>query len=765
MGKGFLRLQVVAAEGAILIDHATITITDENNNVLHVQTTDSSGHIPEISLDAPDISLTEDPLTTQRRYSMYNASVSAAGYRHTVYRGVMIFDQSTSIQVINVRPLSRSDVQSTETLEIGGHALDEPVMPEPQDRAPDLKVLKEVIIPNFIIVHLGRPENYAPNVRVPFIDYIKNVASHEIFDTWPEQTLVANIHCIVSLALNRIFTEFYRKQGRSFDITNNTSIDQKYTHGGTIGSRISAVVDRFFNSYLAQIGHREPFLSLYNDGVVANIPGRLSQWGSFFDARDRGMNAWQMIEKYFPQRLELRRSDNFSGPLESWPGVILSVGSQGEYVRTMQRYLNRILGRYTNIIINPVDGIFGASTRNSVVVFQQIYNLPPTGEINRATWYQISRIYSIEKALWEMGSEGDRIGIGTTPPTQIIREGSTGALVTELQFILDFVAMYHSEIPFVAETSRFDNLTTLAVREFQRMFGLSPDGIVGPLTWRRLYDVYWGIVNNVAPPMPMPPPGSPPGMPVYPGTILRLGSSGESVRQIQVAINRLADAYPQLWVIPESGVFDERTRDAILTFQRMFGLSVDGLVGPLTWARLMTEYMDLQPGGPSAPPAPTIPPYPGFLIRQGSTGESVRLVQQAINRLVPFYPGRLWRIAEDGIFGPNTRDAVMSFQSIFGLSADGVVGPLTWERLMRESANPGGRTTPGEGQVEFASRAEATAEATAEAAAEATVIAEATATPDTTGGTDQFAKISPLIGILLARRMMSRRVNPWCRRM
>ncbi|MCL2619115.1 MAG: hypothetical protein FWD98_08720, partial [Defluviitaleaceae bacterium] len=183
MGKGFLRLQVVAAEGAILIDHATITITDENNNVLHVQTTDSSGHIPEISLDAPDISLTEDPLTTQRRYSMYNASVSAAGYRHTVYRGVMIFDQSTSIQVINVRPLSRSDVQSTETLEIGGHALDEPVMPEPQDRAPDLKVLKEVIIPNFIIVHLGRPENYAPNVRVPFIDYIKNVASHEIFDT------------------------------------------------------------------------------------------------------------------------------------------------------------------------------------------------------------------------------------------------------------------------------------------------------------------------------------------------------------------------------------------------------------------------------------------------------------------------------------------------------------------------------------------------------------------------------------------------------
>jgi peptidoglycan hydrolase-like protein with peptidoglycan-binding domain len=235
-------------------------------------------------------------------------------------------------------------------------------------------------------------------------------------------------------------------------------------------------VDGIFNNYLAIVGHLEPFLALYNDGVVANFPGRLSQWGSFFDARDRGMNAWQIIRKYYSQNLELRVSNNFSGPLESWPGSNLTVGSSGEHVRTMQRYLNRILGRYTNVIINPVDGIFGEQTRRSVIMFQQIYNLPQTGVINRATWFQIGRIYAIEKGLWEMHSEGIRIGIGKTPPTTIIREGSTGALVTELQFLLDYISSYYDAIPFVPETSRFERLTLEGVRAFQRLFGLNVEG-------------------------------------------------------------------------------------------------------------------------------------------------------------------------------------------------------------------------------------------------------------------------------------------------
>jgi hypothetical protein len=253
-------------------------------------------------------------------------------------------------------------------------------------------------------------------------------------------------------------------------------MDQKFVYRGVVGARISAVVDRIFNQYLAIVGYREPFLSLYNDGIRVNIPGRLSQWGSMYDARDRGMNAWQIIKKYYSQNLELRTTDNFGGILESFPGYTLTPGTRGEAVRIIQLQLNRILGRYTNQIINPVDGVYGPQTRDSVLMFQRLYNLPQTGNIDRRTWYEIGRIYAIEKALWEMYSEGERFSIGTTPPTRVLRQGDTGALVVELQFLLDFISLYHPEIPFVAQTSRFDALTTEGVRAFQRLFGITADG-------------------------------------------------------------------------------------------------------------------------------------------------------------------------------------------------------------------------------------------------------------------------------------------------
>jgi len=574
IGKGILRLQVVSAAGAILVNNAEITITDPNGRVIHRLTTDESGHAMEIELETPCGSLTEDPNAVDLRYCTYSATVKAQGYNTVVLNGIMIFDKSTSIQVVELHPSLAGQPPEVEIIDISGHALDHPQPPEPEGDPPLLRLLPDVVIPQFITVHLGRRTATAANVRVPFIEYIKNVTSHEIFDTWPEQTIIANVYCIVSLTLNRIFTEFYRKQGRDFDITNSTTIDQQYTHGGTIGARISNIVDDIFNNYLAVVGHKEPFLALYNDGVVANFPGRLSQWGSFYDGR-AGMNAWQIINKYYTQNLQLRQSDNFTGALESWPGSNLSVGSSGEHVRTMQRYLNRVLGRYTNIIINPVDGVFGVSTQNSVRTFQEIYNLPQTGVINRATWFQISRIYAIEKGLWEMDSEGIRIGIGQTPPTQTIREGNTGRLVTELQYILDFVGMFYDDIPFVAETSRFDTLTTASVRAFQRHFRLTADGIVGPLTWRRLYEVYWGIRANTPHPQPAPPPESP-DMPPYPGTALRIGSTGASVRRVQQAINRLAHSYPGIPEVPVDSNFGHQTQTAIIAFQRIFGLNPDG---------------------------------------------------------------------------------------------------------------------------------------------------------------------------------------------
>ena len=669
MGKGFLRIQTATANGAIMVGNVLLTITNENNEFVYELRTDELGMAPDVLLDAPDEWYTEDPNAPGPPFTMYNLLVRAPGYTTMMYEGIMIFGSSTSIMNVNLEPVVIGQEQAVKHIYVGGHKLyntegEQQVDGEKQQKAPMPRILPEVTIPNFIRVHLTRIEVPSTPVTVPFIEYIKNVTSHEIFDHWPEEAIRANVYCIVSLTLNRVYTEHYRKMGFNFDITATTHRDQKYIHGGQIGARISRVVDEIFNNYLAIVGHKEPFLALYNDGVRVNIPGRFSQWGSEADARIRGMNAWQIIRKYYTQNLELRVCNNFNGILESFPGYTLTTGSRGDAVRTMQLYLNRILGRYTDTIINPVDGIFGPATRNSVLLFQQLYRLPQTGTIDRRTWYEISRIFAIEKALWEMNSEGERIGIDRTPPTTIIRQGSQGASVTELQFLLDFIAMYHSEIPFVAQTSRFDTLTEAGVRAFQTLFGLNSDGVVGPLTWRRLYDVYWGIMENsptppaVAPPNPVPPSE----IPAFPGTSLSVGSTGQNVRLIQQAINKLAATQPGLWRISEDGVFGNGTRDAVMAFQRIFGLTADGIVGSVTWRRLMEESHTVA--------SSITPPFPGTSLSVGSSGANVRLIQQAINRLAATQPG-LWRISEDGIFGNGTRDAVMAFQRIFGLTADG----------------------------------------------------------------------------------------------
>jgi len=687
VGKGYLKIKTVTESGAIPVGNASITISSEDDKILYQGKTNEAGDAYIVELEAPDKWHMEDPYAPGPRHGDYKVFISAPGFIGMQYDGVMVFDTSTSILKVEMEPVAIGQEDEIKKINIGGVKLDDPgeIQQAEFDEPPLLgsmtRNLPEVTIPNYIRVHLGRMERPASIVNIPFIEYIKNVTSHEIFDEWPEEAIVANVYCIISLTLNRIFTEFYRKRGFNFDITSETFMDQKFVYRGVIGERISAIVDKIFNNYLAIIGHKEPFLSLYNDGIRVNIPGRLSQWGSFFDAQDRGMNAWQIIRKYFSQNLELRETDVFGGILESYPGHTLSEGSRGNAVRTMQLYLNRILGRYSDVIINPVDGVFGPMTRSSVIMFQRVYGLPQTGTIDRRTWYEISRIYGIERALWEMDSEGKRIGIGKTPPTRVIRSGDTGPLVVELQFLLDYIAMFHREIPFVPQISRFDALTEQGVRAFQSLYNLNSDGVVGPATWRKLYEVYWGIKENTTPPLPPPPnPVLPDNMPPFPGTSLRVGSQGSDVRIIQEAINKLADAQPGLWKIGEDGIFGNGTRDAVMAFQRIFGLNVDGIVGPATWRKLMEEARMT-----TTTPSVQIPPFPGSNIGVGSTGTNVRLIQEAINKIAPNYPGRLWILSADGIFGNMTRDAIFAFQSIFGMPITGVVNQATWDRLMQEA--------------------------------------------------------------------------------
>ena len=678
MGKGFLQIQTSTAGGVVPLGGASITVKNEENQIVYEFRTDETGNAPKVALEAPDLNAPGPP------FKMYKVLISAPGYTTIAYEGVMITDTSTSILDVVMTPVVVGQENEVIHLNIGGHKLYHTETPQ-QVEQPQLemqemsfgsigRILPEVTIPNFVRVHLNRMEIPAPVERIPFIEYIKNVASHEVWDHWPEEALIANIYCIVSLTLNRIYTEFYRTvHNRNFDITSETYMDQKFVFGGIKGARISAIVDKIFNYYLAIVGHKEPFLALYNDGIKVNIPGRLSQYGSMEDAQ-KGMNAWQIIKKYYKQNLELRVSDRFGGILQSYPGYTLTQGTRGDAVRTMQIYLNRILGRHIPNF-NPLipDGVFGPATRSAVITYQRANGLQETGQINETMWYRISRTYGIEKALWEMYSEGIRIGIGTTPPTQTLRPGNQGPLVVELQFLLDFIAMYHSKIPFVAETSIFDSLTTEGVRAFQSLFGITADGVVGATTWRKLYDVYWGIMQNTVPPEPPEPPIVPPeNIPPFPGVSLRVGSSGANVRLVQEAINRLAEVTPGLWKIAEDGIFGNGTRNAVVAFQRKFGLVEDGIVGVNTWMRLMKEAY-------AGSTTPQIPQFPGTNLSVGSTGPNVRLVQEAFNKL------GIYTITVDGNFGIETRDAIFTFQNRFGLPITGVVNQATWDRLMQEA--------------------------------------------------------------------------------
>ncbi|MCL2860231.1 MAG: peptidoglycan-binding protein [Oscillospiraceae bacterium] len=346
----------------------------------------------------------------------------------------------------------------------------------------------------------------------------------------------------------------------------------------------------------------------------------------------------------------------------------------------MQDYLNRIRINFPAIpqITNP-DGVFGIETTNAVRAFQRIFNLTQDGVIGRGTWYKIVQIYVGVTKLAELTSEGQRIGIGETPPTSVLREGSRGHDVLQLQFILNYISQFYDDIPPVIQDSAFGRTTRNSVVAFQRKLGLTPDGVVGPVTWRLLYQVYKNIESNVGiitPPSR--PPVIPSPSPAYPGTPLRVGSRGNNVLLMQQYLNRISSRYPSILRLAEDGIFGVGTQSAVMEFQRLFGLNPDGVIGPLTWNRIVEINNSI--GGPSIPPT-TPPAYPGTPLRAGSRGNNVLILQENLNNIASRYPS-IPRIAVDGVFGPATQNSVTQFQRLFGLTPDGVVGPLTWDRIM-----------------------------------------------------------------------------------
>ena len=346
-------------------------------------------------------------------------------------------------------------------------------------------------IPERITVHLGTPNSDAENVTVDFVDYVKNVASSEIYPTWEESALRANIFAIVSFALNRVYTEFYRSRGYDFDITNSTAYDQYFVNGRSFFTNVSRIVDELFNDYLRRPGFVEPLAAKFCNGTTATCEG-LSQWGSQ-NLAQQGYNSVQILRSYYGN-VEIVNNAPVQGIVSSYPGRLLRRGTTGPSVVTIQVALNRISQSYPAIPkISPVDGIFGAQTEAAVRKFQEVFDLSVDGIVGRATWYAIVRLYTAVTSLSELRSQGQRFYANSWANSNPIEQGDRGIKVEHLQYMLSVLADYIPEIPDINVDGIFGPATRNAVIAAQRRFGLPQTGVVNFNTWDEIYDQYAGI--------------------------------------------------------------------------------------------------------------------------------------------------------------------------------------------------------------------------------------------------------------------------------
>ena len=440
-------------------------------------------------------------------------------------------------------------------------------------------------IPKFITVHLGRPDDpTAQNVTVPFTDYIKNVASSEIYPTWPDAALRANILAQISFALNRVYTEWYRSKGYDFDITNSTAYDQSFVYGRDIFENINTIVDELFDSYLRRDGAIEPLFAAYCDGVEVNCRG-LSQTGTVTLAQ-QGYSPLEIIRYYFGSDVGLVENAPVGTFRPSYPGRPLVLGDTNNSVQQMQIRLNRIAENYPSIPkIALVNGEFNQSTLDSVKAFQRVFNLTPDGVVGPATWYRIAYIYTSVKRLAELNSEGLEIFEIPSEYPDFLRLGDSGRIVRDLQYMLAIVADYYPEVRPIDYDGYFGEETANAVRDFQALAGLTVDGVVGPDTWRQLYPTYLNIVDTYG--------VSARGISLYPGLSLSIGARGEDVTTLQTFLERIAQDISGIPPVTVDGVFGSNTERAVIALQNLYGLNPTGVVGPLTWDAAASLYADL----------------------------------------------------------------------------------------------------------------------------------------------------------------------------
>lgn len=503
MAIGYLTVQARTAHDAVPIAGVYIRITDNAENTIYEMTTDGNGETSVVPLETMDKSFSLNQFYTGIPYFSYNVFAQKVGFNTISVLDIPILDGETAILPIALIPMQERQTSPEQTeIHVGKPAA--AMQKTRNQEGPSMtsylpRVLRQVVIPNPITVHLGAPGAYAANVQVSFPDYVKNVASSEIYSTWPDAALRANIYAIITFALNRIYTEWYRNRGYTFDITNSTAYDQYFVYGRPIYESISKIVDEIFNEYVRRSGQNAPYFTSFCNGTTTTCQG-LSQWGTVSLA-NRNFTPLQILRSYYPNDVEIVQTNTITGIVTSYPGTALRVGSTGLDVQTIQTYLNRIRRNYPAIpAITDNAGVFGDSTRAAVTAFQKIFNLTADGIVGKATWYKISSIYTAVARLAELDSEGNTLGIGTVPPSAVLRQGSTGQDVITLQYLLNVIGEYYPGIPVIAQDGIFGSGTRQAVIAFQNEMRLSPDGIVGERTWNALYDTYLGIGENVSSP-------------------------------------------------------------------------------------------------------------------------------------------------------------------------------------------------------------------------------------------------------------------------
>jgi peptidoglycan hydrolase-like protein with peptidoglycan-binding domain len=450
-----------------------------------------------------------------------------------------------------------------------------------------------VSFPANITVHLGAPDEEALNVTVPYLDYIKNVASSELYPTWPEEALRANIHAITSIAMNRIFTEWYRGRGYDFDITNSTRFDQAYVHDRGIFDSVSNIANDIFDEYVVRQGHIEPLFTEFCDGRISQCNG-MYQWGSV-DLANQGYTAIEILRYYYGNDVNIAPYSIAEEIVGTYPGTPLALGESGITVFRMQHSLNRISRNYPAIPVVPINGYYGEETEAAVRAFQEAFDLPVTGVVDSDTWYLIRRIYVAVTRLAELTTEGLLINELIQLYSNVLLEGDTRPVTTLLQYFLNLMSQQNPDIPAVPVTGHFGPETTISVTAFQNAMNIPPSGIVTQETWNALYRIVFPILVNTPLENIYLPGISFLGIPYT----VSMGTEHPGIIILQNMLAYIALSIPEIPSIERDGVYGPATEEAVSAFQSLYGLEQTGIVNVDTWNKLAEVYVNLRYNPPA----------------------------------------------------------------------------------------------------------------------------------------------------------------------